>query len=153
MEEAPQKKRRTEEVQEECAICLDAISATEKAKQLECGHGSFHVNCIELWDMEREDPNCPLCRTPFKPRISQFERIEHSIECSGCSDACALMMSRIAKTMVHSVRNQSDCERCDDCSFVFDIVNAHGAECDGCDSELCKSILTASRAAVETVTV
>jgi hypothetical protein len=46
--------------------------------------------------------------------------------------------------MVHTVDLQSVCDRCDDCSFVFGIVNHHGTECTGCVSELCQSMLKAA---------
>ena len=144
MDEAPHKKRRTAAADQQCSICLDEVVESEKAQQLGCGHRNFHMNCIELWDMEKEEPNCPMCRTPFKARISRFQRIEHSVECIGCTDACILMKQRIAKTMLHTVQLESTCNRCADCSFVFGIVNDHGAECAGCALELCQAMLKAA---------
>ncbi|XP_066363754.1 RING-H2 finger protein ATL66-like [Miscanthus floridulus] len=43
-----------------CSICISALVAGEKVKELPpCGH-CFHPDCVDAW--LRSQPSCPLCR-------------------------------------------------------------------------------------------
>lgn len=56
----------TDEINNECSICFDAIA--EKDVFSPCGHDKhlFHSSCIIKWfDSVDDDPTCPLCRKPF----------------------------------------------------------------------------------------
>ena len=46
---------------EACSICLDEYEATDKCRELPCGH-VFHSECICKWLTERSS-TCPLCKT------------------------------------------------------------------------------------------
>jgi hypothetical protein len=48
--------------QENCCICFDELSETNKVT-LECGH-RFHFSCILRTD-RTENRKCPLCRTRY----------------------------------------------------------------------------------------
>ncbi|KAI5445422.1 hypothetical protein KIW84_013600, partial [Lathyrus oleraceus] len=56
-----------------CAVCKDAISVDEEAKQLPCDH-LYHADCITPWLCLRS--SCPLCRF----RISEEEEEEDENE-------------------------------------------------------------------------
>lgn len=53
---SPSQKRWTEE--DPCAICLDDLRTTKRARQLPCGH-IFHSQCVDPWVLHRL--TCPLC--------------------------------------------------------------------------------------------
>ena len=46
---------------EECAICLNAVSAATPCKSLQCGH-AFRAECVQVW--LRRSRACPTCRQP-----------------------------------------------------------------------------------------
>ncbi|KAL6609814.1 hypothetical protein ACP70R_039783 [Stipagrostis hirtigluma subsp. patula] len=49
----------------ECSICITALVAGEKVKELPpCGH-CFHPDCVDAW--LRSQPSCPLCRCLLLP--------------------------------------------------------------------------------------
>jgi len=51
-------------VEEECAICLNALKCGDSIRQLgPCGH-QFHRSCIDLWLLRCAD--CPLCKHTVK---------------------------------------------------------------------------------------
>ncbi|KAL0338908.1 UNVERIFIED_CONTAM: E3 ubiquitin-protein ligase RING1 [Sesamum angustifolium] len=66
----------------QCAVCLSVFEEGEEVRQLpKCNH-LFHAQCIDMWLYSHMD--CPLCRSPVEPPISQRravpERQEHSRE-------------------------------------------------------------------------
>lgn len=53
------------ELQENCAICRDALKS---AKKLPCGH-LFHTNCLRSW--LEYNHSCPSCRYELIPNLNQ----------------------------------------------------------------------------------
>ena len=53
-------------IKNECAICFVEFPQKKRFK-IDCGHDSFHKDCINNW-LEKK-PNCPLCnkKIEFKP--------------------------------------------------------------------------------------
>ena len=51
-----------------CAICQEAFSTENPAKQLKCTH-IFHSNCIVPW--LRQKTSCPVCRN--EPALSFYD--------------------------------------------------------------------------------
>jgi hypothetical protein len=43
----------------ECSICLENFTPTDRVRQLACGH-TFHCSCIDLWLLRCA--HCPLCK-------------------------------------------------------------------------------------------
>lgn len=46
-----------------CFICCETTSSSETMK-LECGHDEVCKDCFMKW--VRENPTCPICRTPIQ---------------------------------------------------------------------------------------
>jgi len=55
----------------ECAVCIDDITASDRALQVEqCGH-VLHEECFDSW-IELHT-TCPVCRTELEPQVDQQE--------------------------------------------------------------------------------
>ena len=52
-----------------CVICQEALLS--KTAVLNCGHGDFHVLCLEPW-MQRTG-SCPVCRAPIDTALAVAE--------------------------------------------------------------------------------
>ena len=50
----------------ECAICLCEFVTNEKKTTFGCKH-EYHLNCISDWLAVK--PNCPCCRSEFRPAV------------------------------------------------------------------------------------
>ncbi|CAL9044844.1 unnamed protein product, partial [Musa banksii] len=56
-----------------CVICLGALEARHKVRELgNCGHG-FHQECIDKW-VDAGHVTCPLCRVRLLPAAKQEGR-------------------------------------------------------------------------------
>ena len=51
----------TEDLSEECPICLENYVAKDKKVILTCSH-EFHKQCVTKWFNTNEENTCPLCR-------------------------------------------------------------------------------------------
>jgi len=51
----------TDDMFEDCSICLDTLKRNDTVIQLECDH-LFHKACIKQWFDTKVNNNCPLCR-------------------------------------------------------------------------------------------
>ncbi|CAI2369055.1 unnamed protein product [Moneuplotes crassus] len=52
-----------EELEQECAICLEKVTDPDTTQTTTCGH-TFHQPCINLWLSSH--PGCPICCKPLK---------------------------------------------------------------------------------------
>lgn len=52
----------TPPIEEDCAICIDAID-TQLIYRTLCNH-SFHLECLQQWVDSRPNATCPICRGP-----------------------------------------------------------------------------------------
>jgi len=59
------KKRKLEEVVQDCSICLSPITTT--IFKTSCGH-NYHTNCITEWATRKQ--SCPLCRNDITQDLS-----------------------------------------------------------------------------------
>ncbi|KAL0424815.1 UNVERIFIED_CONTAM: putative E3 ubiquitin-protein ligase XERICO [Sesamum radiatum] len=55
----------SEELAEECAVCLCRIEEGDEVRELRCGH-LFHRVCLDRW-IGYGHVTCPLCRNNLKP--------------------------------------------------------------------------------------
>ncbi|CAN8285846.1 unnamed protein product [Cochlearia groenlandica] len=70
---------------EECSVCLSEFEEDDEGRVLpECGH-VFHVDCIDTWFRSRS--NCPLCRAPVRPEISDPVKPVEDVETGGSSSS------------------------------------------------------------------
>ena len=53
--------KRNLEIDNECAICIDKVLASDAIESLECGH-RFHSDCLQR-SLRSGIANCPICRT------------------------------------------------------------------------------------------
>lgn len=51
----------SEDLDEECSICLEYLSKDNKIITLECDH-IYHSQCIKKWLLKDKENSCPLCR-------------------------------------------------------------------------------------------
>jgi len=51
----------TDDMFEDCSICLDTLKRNDTVIQLDCDH-LFHKACIKQWFNTKVNKNCPLCR-------------------------------------------------------------------------------------------
>ncbi|KAG8376633.1 hypothetical protein BUALT_Bualt09G0083700 [Buddleja alternifolia] len=61
-------KRRTADIQDDCAVCLGELEDQDAVRLLpNCNH-AFHVACIDEWFSKHT--SCPLCRSPVEPNTT-----------------------------------------------------------------------------------
>lgn len=53
-----------DQVQNECAICIEDILEDEDFGALQCGH-IFHFLCIADWVISKQSRRCPYCNGPI----------------------------------------------------------------------------------------
>jgi len=51
----------TDDMFEDCSICLDTLKRNDTVIQLDCDH-LFHKACIKQWFNTKVNKDCPLCR-------------------------------------------------------------------------------------------
>ncbi|XP_058723134.1 uncharacterized protein LOC131594950 [Vicia villosa] len=77
-----------------CAVCKDAISVDEEAKQLPCDH-LYHSDCITPWLRLRS--SCPLCRFRISEDEDEDENDEDDEEDVNGADMMREMMARMSE--------------------------------------------------------
>jgi len=55
----------SDELNDECIICLECHSKDKTSTILKCGH-SFHSSCIYEWFIYSKSTHCPICNTFIK---------------------------------------------------------------------------------------
>ena len=59
--------------EKECLVCMNKVGK-EDGVQLDCGHDSFHLNCVKSW--VESNGHCPCCRSEVSDKVRHLMGIE-----------------------------------------------------------------------------